>query len=133
MESKIISLTDAYYAMISNHAYRKELSSQKAMSDLYTHCQVNDEALTQCFIKDIGIYPPGAFVMLKTKEVAMVIRRNQEDLRHPKVKAIIGPDEKVYKKYILRDTKNPNYSILKPYMLEKEIEDLNIPLIWGYV
>ena len=43
------------------------------------------------FIQCIGVFPIGSFVLLNTKEVGIVVRRNQVQQLKPKVMILIDP------------------------------------------
>lgn len=86
--ARILATSDRYAAMISprrNRAGRSVADSVQAVtgpqSKLYV--QAGD-----ALIRSVGLFPPGVFVALSTKETAVVLRRTS-DIHHPLVAKLL--------------------------------------------
>ncbi|MDJ0956109.1 MAG: DUF3391 domain-containing protein [Arenicellales bacterium] len=89
----ISGIVDCYQAGISPRPYRKPKTSFEVLMELYGE---RDGAfpggIVEQFIQCIGVFPIGSFVLLNTKEVGIVVRRNQVQQLKPKVMILIDPD-----------------------------------------
>ena len=131
IESRIISLADRYSAMVSPRGYREEMTAQNALSSLFINKgKEYDEKLSVIFIKELGVYPPGAFVRLVNDEIAIVIKRGQESTA-PTVCSLVNPNGEIYARPIRRDSGREAYAIKEPCARIKTTS-LNLPMLWGY-
>ena len=71
---RVLAIADTYSAMTKPRPYRnKEHFAQNALRDIYLQKDVNlDGDLIQAMIREIGIFPPGSIVKLKSGEVAVI-------------------------------------------------------------
>lgn len=130
-EARIISLADRYSAMVSPRGYREEMTAQNALSNLFINKgKEYDENLAIIFIKELGIYPPGAFVKLINGETAIVIKRGQESTA-PTVSSLINPLGESYARPVRRDSSRNEYAI-KEICPRIKTTTLNLPMLWGY-
>ncbi|WP_243361673.1 HD-GYP domain-containing protein [Fundidesulfovibrio terrae] len=91
--SSLISIVDTYDAVTSDRCYRPAVHSYKAVSLIFSlKGKSFSPALTDHFIRFVGVYPVGAIVVLDNGRKAIVIEQNQENLLFPKVRVIL--DEK---------------------------------------
>jgi HD-GYP domain-containing protein (c-di-GMP phosphodiesterase class II) len=71
---RILAIADTYSAMTKPRPYRnKELLAQNALRDIYLQKDVSlDGQLIGAMIKEIGIFPPGSIVKLKSGETGVI-------------------------------------------------------------
>ena len=88
----ISGIVDCYQAGISPRPYRKPKTSFEVLMELYGE---RDGAfpggVVEQFIQCIGVFPIGSFVLLNTKEVGIVVRRNQVQQLKPKIMILVDP------------------------------------------
>lgn len=87
MIAKILGIVDAYLAMISNRPYRKALLPYHAMEKILEDARMGkwDPKVTRAFVKLIGMFPVGSFVMLSDESMAKVERSGGENFGKPQV------------------------------------------------
>ena len=111
-EARLVSIADRYHALISARSYRKGMTPTQALKQLFqTRGRVIDEKIGMLFIKEMGVYPPGAYVRLKNGELAMVTRRTNSTTK-PKVKTIINARGESIRKPVLRDCSESEFEVL---------------------
>jgi HD-GYP domain-containing protein (c-di-GMP phosphodiesterase class II) len=112
--ARIIALADAYSAMISRRSYRQEMLAREALRELFLQrgAQV-DEVLVQLLIRQLGVFPPGAFVRLHDGEIAVVTRRGNQSAC-PTVYAVLSARGGPYEHPQRRDTGRPEFQIDGP-------------------
>lgn len=91
--SKIVGVCDAYDAMTTMRPFRREIRPDKALAVLMQgRGKAYDPGVTKALVAMLGIYPMGAVVKLDDGTVAVVYRVNNDDLLHPRVKALCDAD-----------------------------------------
>lgn len=74
--AKIIALADRYTAMISPRKYRKAMHPSQALRTMLIEGgKTCDAKIAAFFIRELGIYPPGACVKLINGESGIVLRK----------------------------------------------------------
>lgn len=128
---RILKLADMYSAMITPRHYRKAILSKTAMRDIVVKRGSEiDEELAVFIVKELGVYPPGAFVKLQSGELAIVTHRGASS-KAPTVKAVVGPRGAPFDKPVLRKTEMPEYEILD--VVERDmIVKIDLHQLWGY-
>lgn len=110
---RILAIADTYSAMTKPRPYRnKEYLAQNALRDIYLQKDVSlDGELIQSMIKEIGIFPPGTIVRLKSGEIAVI--------KHRTYKPVEAVAYTVYDQRgmpllepVRREAANPAYEIL---------------------
>ncbi len=130
-EARLLALADSYHALISAHAYREAFLAQEALKELLVNgTKIIDPDMAQIFIKEIGVPPPGAYVVLANGEVAIVTKR-AHDHATAKVNSIIGVDGNHYSRPLYRDTADERYAIKGMCKAPKNTR-LNLFTLWGY-
>ncbi|MDX1811067.1 MAG: HD domain-containing phosphohydrolase [Gammaproteobacteria bacterium] len=131
LEARILAIADRYHAMVSPRTYRDSLSPTEALKNIFQgRGKEVDESLSAMLIKEMGIFPPGSYVQLASKEVAIVARRG-EDRMKPLAKAIVAPDGRYYDKPKSRDTGDKKYRIAG--LTNPPVNyDHNLPQLWDY-
>lgn len=113
--ARIISLADCYAASVSGRAYRDPLPAREGLKGLYLdQDQAWGTALTQTFIRAIGVYPPGSFVQLTNGDVGVVVYRGREALR-PTVASLLAASGQPYARPLRRDTFQGEFKIRGGY------------------
>jgi HD-GYP domain-containing protein (c-di-GMP phosphodiesterase class II) len=102
--AKIVAYADRYCAAVVNRKYRKTLLPNAALRDvLVASGKPRDPLIAAYFIKELGTYPPGAFVRLQNGEIGVVTRRTRT-APAPVVHSFIGPRGAPLSFPIQRDT-----------------------------
>ncbi|WP_051228889.1 HD-GYP domain-containing protein [Paludibacterium yongneupense] len=128
---RLIALADIYTAMITPRAYRTAISSRVAMRELFLKRGSHvDEGFATLIVKELGLYPPGAFVKLANGEIAIVLHRG-EDSQTPVVKSVLGPRGMPLVKHRVRDTVQKEFSI-QDVAERDNIIQINMNQLWGY-
>ena len=129
--ARILKLGDMYTAMVSAKVYRKAVLSKTAMRDIFLKRGSEvDEELAVFIVKELGVYPPGAFVKLQNGELAIVIHRSNNP-KAPTVKAVVGPRGAPFDKPIPRKTDIREHEILD--VVERDtIVKIDLHKLWGY-
>lgn len=129
--ARILKLADMYTAMVSAKAHRKAALSKAVMRDIFLKRGSEvDEELAIFVVKELGVYPPGAFVKLQSGELAIVIHRGSNP-KAPTVKAVVGPRGAPFDKPILRKTDIREYEILD--VVERDaIVVVDLHKLWDY-
>lgn len=111
--ARIISITDAFEAMINERPYRGAIVGYSAMKNLLSdNSRRFDPILLKLLIKNIGIYPIGSIVLLNNSSIARVVASNSEAPLRPVLKVLI--DEKG-REYV--NKKSPRLDL----MIEKNV------------
>ena len=135
--ARILKLADMYTAMISPRAYRKALLNKATLRDiLLKRGSEIDEEFAISIVKELGIFPPGAFVRLKNGEIAIVIRRGINP-KFPIVKAVLGMRGNHYITPVNRETSIEQFEIhdiIDPYnIVNVDINKLiDFHKLWDY-
>jgi len=130
-EARILGLADRYHAMVSPRQYRDGMSPTDALKKIFQdRGKEVDEKLGAVLIKEMGIFPPGAYVKLANEELGIVVRRG-EDRTRPIVKTIKGSDGRLYSKPKTRDSDEKDFRVIG---LCQPIEDYKFDLLtlWDY-
>lgn len=77
-EAKLLSLADRYSAMLSERADREGSNAQTVIKLLYQESRHGENPIHMRLLRELGIYPPGTFVRLRSGETAHVVARSGE-------------------------------------------------------
>jgi HD-GYP domain-containing protein (c-di-GMP phosphodiesterase class II) len=92
VEARIVSVADAFEAMMKERPYRNSMIGYAAMRQLLTdNSRRFDSDILKIFIKAIGIYPLGSFVLLNNGGIGRVIKINRGAPLRPALKLLIDP------------------------------------------
>ena len=109
--ARLIQRADVFGARLAPRASRSPMPVTAAMqASYYDEEQKVDEA-GAALVKALGIYPPGAFVMLASKEVAVVLRRGTSGTT-PRVAVVTNRLGMPTGELIPRDTSQPQWKII---------------------
>lgn len=109
--AKIIAIADIFIAMTKPHANREGAIAKQALTELFSsRGEKVDNELTQMFIRDMGLFPPGSVVKLINGDIALVTHRGKTATQ-PIVQSIIGPRGAPFEKPIPRNTSHNAFTI----------------------
>ena len=92
ISSRIISVADAYGAMLKDRPYRESMIGYKAMREILNDNSTRfDSNILKIFIKSMGIYPIGSLVILNDSSIARVILVHNETPLRPSVQILMTP------------------------------------------
>ena len=107
--ARLLRHVDVFTAKISPRAMRPALSTQTAARQLFQGDQGGP--LSAAIVKEVGIYPPGEMVKLKSGEHAVVMRRTAS-ASMPMVVSITDRSGMPVVNTSMRDTSKPEYAIV---------------------
>ncbi|CCO23481.1 HD-GYP domain-containing protein [Maridesulfovibrio hydrothermalis] len=89
--ARIIAIADVYDALTSVRVYKEAMTPSKTLSLMYKWKDTDfDSDYFNCFIKVMGIYPPGTMVQLTDERFALVLETNEDTPAKPKVKILFS-------------------------------------------
>jgi HD-GYP domain-containing protein (c-di-GMP phosphodiesterase class II) len=87
--ARIVSVADAFEAMVSEKPYRNSMIGYQAMKNLLAdNCRRFDPEILKIFIKIMGIYPIGSTIMLNSGALAQVVAVQQDAPLRPKIRLL---------------------------------------------
>lgn len=88
--ARIISVADAFEAMVSPKSYRDSMVGYKAMKNLLAdNGRRFDPDIIKAMIQSVGIYPVGSIVLMNNSVIARVIESHKEAPLRPKIRVLI--------------------------------------------
>ncbi|MDH5516408.1 MAG: HD domain-containing protein [Gammaproteobacteria bacterium] len=130
-ESNLIAVADRYAAMVAGRSYRKGIHPKEVLKQIFVdRGKFFYEKICLLLIKELGIFPPGAFVSLNNGEVGIVTGRAHDSVT-PIVSSILNARGEPYAQPFQRDCRDETYKIIKLAELGNNVS-LNLPVIWGY-
>jgi HD-GYP domain-containing protein (c-di-GMP phosphodiesterase class II) len=97
MGARIVSVADAFEAMVSEKPYRNSMMGYQAMKNLLSdNSRRFDPDVLKGFIKTMGIYPIGSIILLNNGSVARVTEVQGDAPLRPKIRILIDEFGKVY-------------------------------------
>jgi HD-GYP domain-containing protein (c-di-GMP phosphodiesterase class II) len=98
MGARIVSVADAFEAMVSKKAYRESIVGYQAIKNMLAdNARRFDPAVIMAFTKIMGIYPIGSIIRLNDDSVARVLSVNSNAPLRPMVEILINKAGKVFK------------------------------------
>ncbi|TCW61145.1 HD-GYP domain-containing protein [Treponema sp. J25] len=96
--ARIVSVCDAFEAMVSEKPYRNSMIGYQAMKNLLSdNGRRFDPEVLKAFIKTMGIYPIGSLVLINNGALARVIDVHGDAPLRPKLQILIDEFGKAYK------------------------------------
>jgi len=96
--ARIVSVADAFEAMVSHKPYRNSLMGYQAMKNLLSdNLRRFDPDVIKAFIQTMGIYPIGSIVLLNSGAMARVTNVQKTAPLRPEIKILIDEFGTVYK------------------------------------
>ncbi len=128
---KIIALADRYTAMISPRKFRKAIHPTQALRTMLIDSgKASDTRVTNIFIKELGIYPPGCSVKLACGEIAIVLFKGVTATT-PVVQTIRDQYGDPMPYPYNRNTTTERYAIKEGIQLEPKDIPFTMQQIWG--
>lgn len=128
---KILALADVFCARVSSRGYRKSMLPNVALRDIFIENKAEvDPILSPYFIKVLGLYPPGTYMSLKNKEIAIVSQRGAS----PNVSiaySLVNSNRGVIGTPVKRDTSVDSFVIAKAIYPTEASVHVNLQNIWG--
>ncbi|MFP4180337.1 MAG: HD-GYP domain-containing protein [Spirochaetaceae bacterium] len=91
LTSRILSVVDAYEAMVSERPYRNSMIGYRAMRQILNdNSRRFDADILKIFIKSMGIYPVGSFVVLNNGSIGRVTENHREIPLRPVVRVLVN-------------------------------------------
>ena len=98
MGARIVSVADAFEAMVSQKPYRNSMIGYQAIKNLLSdNSRRFDPDVLKAFIQTMGIYPIGSIVLLNNGALTRVIEVHSDTPLRPKVMVLIDEFGKVFK------------------------------------
>ncbi len=98
ISSRIISVADAYGAMLKDRPYRGSMIGYQAMREILNdNSRRFDSDILKVFIKSMGIYPLGSLVILNDSSIARVHLVHNETPLRPSVQILMTPAGRILK------------------------------------
>lgn len=120
--AKIITIVDAYDAMITDRCHAKARSSREALDVIYRQRgQQFDETLALDFIQCIGVFPGGSLVELNTGESGIVITTYALNRLRPRVLVVRNADGDPCRERVVDLRRRDECSDGAPYQIRREL------------
>jgi HD-GYP domain-containing protein (c-di-GMP phosphodiesterase class II) len=98
MGARIVSVADAFEAMVSEKPYRNSMIGYQAMKNLLSdNSRRFDPDVLKGFIKTMGIYPIGSIILLNNGAIARVTEVQGDAPLRPKIHILIDEFGKMFK------------------------------------
>ncbi|WP_280154526.1 HD domain-containing phosphohydrolase [Piscinibacter sp. XHJ-5] len=107
--ARLLRGVDVFMAKISPRATRAPMPTQLAARQLFQEEQ--GSAIAAAVVKEVGIYPPGELVRLKSGEHAVVVRRSV-NASTPMAASITDRSGMPVVNTVVRDTARPEFAIV---------------------
>ena len=122
--ARIVSVADAFEAMISQKPYRNPMIGYQAMKNLMAdNLRRFDPNVIKAFITTMGIYPIGSMVLLNNGAYAKVIEVKSSSPLRPKVRVVLDSSGNVPAK---EDSNIIDLLIDKNYFISKAVDPKEI-------
>jgi len=108
--ARLIQRADIFAARLSPRKMRQAMAATAAAKAAYLDENQQADEAGAAIIKGLGIYPPGSFVQLASREVALVLRRGQR-ANEPQVATIVGKTGTPLGVPVVRDTRQKDFAI----------------------
>jgi HD-GYP domain-containing protein (c-di-GMP phosphodiesterase class II) len=97
LSARIVTVADAFEAMVSEKSYRNSMVGYQAMKNLLSdNSRRFDPDVLKAFIRTMGIYPIGSIVLLNNGSVARVVEVHGEAPLRPRIRILIDEFGKAY-------------------------------------
>ncbi|MCL2069357.1 MAG: HD-GYP domain-containing protein [Treponema sp.] len=96
--ARIVSVADAFEAMVSQKPYRNSMMGYQAMKNLLSdNLRRFDPDVIKAFIQTMGIYPIGSIILLNNGAMAKVENVKATAPLRPTIRILVDKDGKVFK------------------------------------
>ncbi|WP_018606966.1 HD-GYP domain-containing protein [Uliginosibacterium gangwonense] len=132
-EALLIQTVDIFTAKVSPRAARKPVSPQEAARTLYIQSGGGrSNPFVTVLIKEIGIFPPGTFVLLSNGDKALVTRRG-EAANTPQVLSLVNATGGAYPTPAVRNTAHKPFDIVAVIPRDQINVQIDTERIWRAV
>jgi HD-GYP domain-containing protein (c-di-GMP phosphodiesterase class II) len=129
--AKILSLADGFCARVTSRGYRKSTLPSVALKDIFIQNSAHaDATMAAYFVKVLSLYPPGTFVQLANKEIAVVTHRGASH-SNCTVYSLVKPNGELFPTPLKRDTSIDTYKIAEAVYPSDAAVHVNLQQIWG--
>ncbi|MDR0878637.1 MAG: HD-GYP domain-containing protein [Treponema sp.] len=98
MGARIVSVADAFEAMVSQKSYRNSMVGYQAMKNLLSdNSRRFDPDVLKAFIQTMGIYPIGSIILLNNGALARVTEVHGDAPLRPKIRVLVDEFGKTFK------------------------------------
>ncbi len=130
--AELIYLADIYDARISARDYRPARPPSLALKDIFlSRGRQVDATLAAVLIKELGIYPPGTFLLLANGEIAVAVRRGSRP-DAPEVQSVVGARNNVLSIPLRRNTALAEFAVKEVITQSRAGVKVKRNLLWGY-
>lgn len=124
--ARLIQRADIFSARLAPRASRYPMPVTAAMQSCYYDEEHQVDEAGAAIVKTLGVYPPGTFVNLASKEVGMVVRRGTTATT-PRVAVVLNREGMPTGELIPRDTSSANWKITG-VVAHKDVLRIQVPL-----
>ena len=97
-EARVVSVADAFEAMVCERPYRNSMTGYFAMKNILSdNSRRFDPSIVKSFISSMGIYPIGSIVLLSNSSIGRVISVHGNTPLRPELMLLIDSDGTEYK------------------------------------
>ncbi|WP_157119044.1 HD-GYP domain-containing protein [Azohydromonas lata] len=107
----LLRRVDIYGAKLSRRADRAPATAMQAAREVCLGANGRLDRMGAALLKAMGLYPPGSFVKLENREIALVLARGIRQANHPKVAVVINAKGMPLPDPRPRDTAQPGYAV----------------------
>lgn len=104
----LLHRADQYTAKLASRCGREAAAADRAAREIFM--QDPEHPVCAALVKELGIYPPGCFVVMACGETGVVIARGATVMT-PRVAAMTDVYGRPYPEPVRRDTREPTYAI----------------------
>ena len=88
--ARIVSVVDAFEAMVSQKSYRNSMIGYQAMKNILSdNSRRFDPSILKAFIQTMGIYPIGSIILLNNSAIARVVQVHGNAPLRPKIQILV--------------------------------------------
>jgi HD-GYP domain-containing protein (c-di-GMP phosphodiesterase class II) len=113
-------MADQFVARLSPRRSRDGLPPNKAVRSIYLTMQARDAGLANLLVKNLGIYPPGSYVRLRSGEIAIVVGSG-ERAHQPRALSIFSKDGVQFRNPIPRDTQTLDSTVTDSLVIASHV------------
>jgi len=116
LASRILSVADAFEAMVRDKPYRDSMIGYTAIRQILNdNSRRFDSEIIKVFIKSMGIYPVGSYVILNDGSVGIVSRIHQDAPLRPVVRILVNSQGKKVEKEQVNLLEKSESFIARPF------------------
>jgi HD-GYP domain-containing protein (c-di-GMP phosphodiesterase class II) len=95
--AQMAAIVDVYDAITADRCYHKGIPAAEALRKIYEWSKFQfNPALTQAFMRCVGIYPVGTLVLLESGRLGVVVEPHETSLLTPKVNVFYSTRSQTY-------------------------------------